>query len=170
MSVKNGGNRGKKPQHTLLSGVDCAGRLGVSTKWLRALAKQGVLPREGQLYPWPAVRVAYDKYLEQKRGEVGDFRTERAALIRVQRELMELKVAERRGELVPVKQVVDDYGRILERLRARILNAPGKYAHRTVGLKTLAKSRAIWNETVAEFIDQLRSRYVDESRKSPAGR
>ncbi len=171
MTVKNGGKKGKQQSPKFLTGVDTAERLGVTPKWLRELVKTGVLPREKGGYPWPAVRDAYHAHLESKRDEVSELRIERAALVRVQREAAELDLAERRGALVQISEVTEEYGRVLERLRARILNMPGKFAPRLVRKKltTVRQVRVVLDDLARELIAELRSRYVDKGGKAPAG-
>jgi len=142
---KNAGKPGKKANKKakspklageysgkLRNATETAELLGISRQWLATLAKRGVLPRAtGSSYPWPEVREAYNQYLESK-GEQHDvpneLKLERAHLIKVRRELAELDLAEKRGELVPIQVTVDEFSRACLELRAQLLLIPSKWA------------------------------------------
>lgn len=165
MAVKNAGTSGKTQPERLLTGVDAADRLGITPKWLRELAKLGVLPRDGRRYPWPAVREAYDAYKVAQRAGAADLTAARTALVRVQHALGEIELAKKRGEIVPIAEVADDYGLILRRVRGKLMNVPGKFAPRIRPKLTLAKARKALDEMVREIIVELRSDHVPEGSR-----
>lgn len=121
----------------LLSQTAAAERLGITTRWLRELTKQGAIPSAGTStrprYPWPATRVAYDAYQrsvwEQAHGPV-NLKQERAAKLAAERELLEYKLAEKRRTMIrtdeAIRLIEGDYAIV----RRQILNVPGKWATR----------------------------------------
>lgn len=63
-------------------------------------------------------------------GTVYDYEKERARLTKAQADRTELEAAELRGELVRVEHLVEEWGRMLSALRARLLSLPSKTAPR----------------------------------------
>jgi hypothetical protein len=71
---------------------------------------------------------------------------------------------------VPIADVTRDYSLVLQRLRGKLLNAPGKYAPRIVGINTLPQARAVLDELVRDLILELRSDYVKDDSHRDAKR
>ncbi len=142
----------------LRSGAETATLLGISTKWLRELAQRGVLPRANGKYPWPAVRVAFNNYLESKgedQSQNGRLKEERAALVRVQREIAEIELARKRESLLTVK----DFDEVLDHacavLRSRIIAVPSKHAWRFEVCETIAEAKEYLDGIADELLEDL---------------
>ena len=121
----------------LRSATETAELLGISRQWLLELGKRGILPRRPRGYPWPTVRVAFNDWLESK-GETRDMpselKAERTQLLRTQRQLLALDLAEKQGELIRRSAAVGLLERICEELRSQILTIPKKWSSQLVGL------------------------------------
>lgn len=79
----------------------------------------------------------------------------RAEKLKVSTARERLKLKKEAGELVPADVAVQVHRDRVAHLRAALLTVPGKYAIRTVGLKTLAESQAIWEAAIREVLTKL---------------
>ena len=153
-----------------LTPAEAADRLGRSPKWLRELASKQGLPREpgrGGRYPWPAIREWHHRYLENKiieKLQPSNWRDERAAYTRVQRKLAELELRKREGELVEIEDVVRISGKMLDKLRAGLLNVPSTWTPEliTLDMKSSRKVTAKLIELRDELMTCLRNEFPEE--------
>ena len=148
----------RKRGQTLRNATQTAELLGISRQWLLTLAKRGVLPKVNGSYPWPAVRVSFNEYLEGKARETdkpSDWKAERTKLVQVQRRIAELDLGLRRGELLTVEQyeevVTDAYQRVAQRLKTI---AP-RLAPDIIGLQTLPEARKVLEVEVRALMQEL---------------
>jgi hypothetical protein len=74
-----------------------------------------------------------------------------------QARLAEMDADEREGQLLPLDSFRQILGQIVTELRARITAFPGKYAPRTVGLKSIAQAQLLLEEVSNEFLTALRT-------------
>jgi hypothetical protein len=124
----------------------------VSPKTIQTWDKQGHRDaRVGELYDVKrsiAWRVAREK---------GDDPKERAQLRKLEAEArrVELQVRVEEGSLVPVAVHLSRLRTILERLRARLSAAPGGWAPRLVGLKSVPAALTVVRELVNELLTAL---------------
>ena len=152
----------------LRNGEQTAELLGISTKWLRELAQRGVLPRANGAYPWPAVRVAFNSYLEGKtEGQPEALKVARARLVEIQRKIAELDLGQKRGELVPIDEIRREVGERLERIRTRLLNAPGKYATQWSACKDYPEAQRQLEQIMLEVLAEVRSAFVSDRDERP---
>jgi hypothetical protein len=70
-------------------------------------------------------------------------------------ERAELDLARDRAELVPVEDAAAQLVAVLERLRASLLNAPGKFAPRMVGKQTIAEAQLGLEAVIADIMTAL---------------
>lgn len=137
---------------------EIAGRLGLSTRQVANLAKEG-LPkrsREGQVkYEWPAGSVWY---LERKIAEAVEKITPpepddaRARLDTVRARLAELELAEREEKLVTVAYMEQQVSAIAQQLRASLLAIPAKYAPLLVGRQSIPEAQVKLEMLVSETL------------------
>jgi hypothetical protein len=152
---------------------ELADLLGLKPRQIDNLVIEG-MPRtkRGRAYVYGEQAVAwYYQRKEQASEQRPDVLSSQARREAAKADLAELDLAEKRGQLVRIADVCKDYGAMLERLRGKLLNAPGKYAPRIVGIRTLAQARAVLEDLVRELMVELHSDYVkDDSRPSPRRR
>ena len=134
--------------------------MGISTKWLRELAQRGVLPRVNGHYPWPAVRQAFNVYLEckgEERRAPHQLKEERAALIRVQRESAELELSKRRGTLVDVGLFKEMLADMAARLDGKLRSVPLKWGPDLLCIEELPEMVRRLDDVVEELRAELRT-------------
>ena len=76
--------------------------------------------------------------------------------------LAEIKVAKEEGKLVPVAEVTRDYGFVLQRVRGKLMNVPGKFAPRILPKFTAPEAQKVLSTMVREILVELRSVHVKE--------
>ena len=168
MTAKQASEKRKRPASRKKAGdrwltpAEAADRLGVTVRWLRSLTKQGMPRESGRAgrYPWPGVREWYTKHLEQKvieRVQPSSLTDERAAYTRTRRELAEIELRKRQGEVVEIADVSRIWGEFLDKLRAILLNLPATLAPRVVGVKTVRQAMAQLDEGVREILSLLQA-------------
>ena len=84
-----------------------------------------------------------------------------------QAEITELELGEKRGQLVRITEVTTQFSRILERLRGKILNIPGRYAPDIVGLKTHKAAQLRLDDVSRDLLADLRSSFERDRDDSP---
>lgn len=153
-----------------------AERLGITTRWLEKLAKAGCVPKTGKgrnaRHPWPETRRAYDEYIARKAVEaLGplDLKKERAALIRVQRKTAELDLRRKQAELVTATDAAAESARLVEFVRARLLNLPGRFGPQLVGIQRVDEAVTKLDTAVREVMSGLVAA-ADELDKPPPKR
>lgn len=145
----------------LVSQRELAKRLRLSVQQVANLVTKG-MPRVGT-----PEKPQYDSdacwrwYVEFKvqdasRGE----RTANEALARTRKleadaMLTELAVEERRGSLVTVDYMAQQLERIAQRLRARLLAVPGKWAPSLVGIRTIPEAQMRLDEAIGECLKAM---------------
>ena len=78
-----------------------------------------------------------------------------------QAELAELELAKRRGEQVAMADVLSEFGRLAGTIRAILLAAPGKHAHKLLGARSLAEAQGVLEDVVREILANLKSVMLD---------
>lgn len=139
----------------LIAKAECARRFGVDVRSVTEWVKQG-MPKRGTRFPWPEVmRWREDQLRDQGRREVKptDEGEARARKLAAEAALAELELAKARSEVVDVAEVERELGLVLDKLRARILALPGKYAPR-IGLP-IAQAQARLEDIGRELIGEL---------------
>ena len=97
---------------------------GISERHVRRLADMGVITKPLKRGQWSMESVAdYVRYLKQDDGDI-NATEERAKLYRAQRALKELELKEREGELIPVREMIENVGGMITNSKARLLAIP----------------------------------------------
>lgn len=87
--------------------------------------------------------------------EAPDEARERARKLSAEADLAELKVRERRGELVAVEEAVRTHDRMCSLIRARVLGMRGKWAPRMLGLGTMPEATAVLDAVAQDILAAL---------------
>lgn len=80
--------------------------------------------------------------------------------LRARREALDL--AEREEELLPVDVFREVLGEVLDVLRARLLNFPGRWATQLVGLDSAREAEGVLREAIRELLEELSTEAADE--------
>lgn len=76
--------------------------------------------------------------------------------------LAELALAREEGQLLTVVDFERELAKPLDRLRARLLNMPSRWAPQTVGCRTILESQAQWEAAIREAIDVMRRDLLED--------
>jgi phage terminase Nu1 subunit (DNA packaging protein) len=159
-----GEDGGGQPADGLVDSAFLAGALGMTLQGVALLAKQAGCPveRHGRRlwFRWPDVNLWYwaRKVAVVKRA------AKPAALEELQRrrerartEQEENELARRKGDLVPLVDYREELVRVLARIRAVILSAPGRYAPQRVGAATIPAASALLQGVAHDVLAELRT-------------
>lgn len=92
------------------------------------------------------------KLQESRTGPLQDARRRKTE---AEAQLAEFTVAQRAGQLVEITVATAEVERILDRLRARILAVPGKYAPQLIAKRTMAEATLALEVVTAELMADL---------------
>lgn len=160
--------------------TEFAARHAVTPRQVRAWANEGVdgecIPREragrSYRYTWESEAWVLVHGLGRRdgdgKGSGADLTAERAALVRIQRQRAEVELERFRGDLVPIAELERELGRICDRLRAKILAMPGRYALEIVKIPTAADAQLAIERIADEFLEQLRRADDDAADPEPS--
>ena len=108
--------------------------LGITTRWVRDLAEAGVLRRvQRGTFDLAESTCAYVAYLKRQ-NKNGDSSDGRDRLVQARANLLELRLAKERGEVLPLSLYRSELFRILNSVRERILRISGQVSAELVGL------------------------------------
>ena len=124
--------------------------LGVSTRRVAEMYVEG-MPRDlAGARRWHQGRKK--KLQDDRTGPLQDARRRKTE---ADAQLAELALKTRLGELVTVQDAAAETERILDRLRARILAVPGKFAPRIMGKTTMAEAMLALEAVTADLMADL---------------
>ena len=131
--------------------------LNLTPRWVRQLAKEGVIPKPARgKYNVAGAVQGYVKYLQARadgRGVEGqDVHTERARLTRARARRAELEADALERSLLPFDEVVQAWQQLVAAFRARCLALPSKMAPR---LAMISETREIQNALTAAVREAL---------------
>lgn len=146
-----------------LTQIDCAERLGISTRQLRALSgSDGPVPRnEDGSYPWPECQKAYVAFKQQEKlkrtghKETSEYEQARARKVAAQARLAELEVLQREGELIALSDVEQMVRGPLEQVDAALRNVPARYASELAAAAKIKVPTAM--ELLEAVIERIRA-------------
>lgn len=138
----------------------CAAAFGITTRQLRNLHESGIPRNQDASYPWPDALHWYIDFKKRERsaGDEAEEKTKRELLHRrldLEVRTAELDLAERERRLVSIDYFEQQTSGLLQRLRARLLNFPSKWAPAMVGLRTIAEAQARLEPAIAEAMQAL---------------
>jgi phage terminase Nu1 subunit (DNA packaging protein) len=92
---------------------------------------------------------------ENREGASPDESKERARKLAADADLAELKVRERRGELVPAEEAERQVERVVSMIRSRLLAVRGRWAPRVIGLETMAQATSTLDALASDVLTAL---------------
>lgn len=98
-----------------------------------------------------------------------DLAQEQARKLRADADLAELKVQERRGDLVPAANVEQQMERVCLVLRSRVLSMRGRWAPRLIGLGSMIEAATVVDQLTTELLDSLLSAADELDRDGDLG-
>lgn len=144
-----------------LTQKELADRLGLTARQVHNLTEQGMprVTKAGKAaYPWPeAMRwyIAQKVEAEVRKQQPSDLEAVKLAKLQAETKLAQIEAARAEGEVVPLEVHEAQLGAILDRLRAKMLAIPGKWAPALVGCRTIADALARLEPAVAEAMQTL---------------
>jgi phage terminase Nu1 subunit (DNA packaging protein) len=137
-----------------------AGLLNLTPRWVRQLAKEGVIPKpERGKYDLTGAVQGYVKYLQARadgRGVEGqDAHTERVRLVRARARRAELEADALEGTLLLENDVVFAWQQIISAFRARTLAIPSRLAPQLVMIHDRKTIQAILTQEVRAALQEL---------------
>lgn len=145
-------------------------RLEISTSWVRELTARGTLTRDADgLYPWPNNEQRWARYQAERvqpteGGPADAYEVARTRKTEADAQLRELELAIRRGELMPVDQVLDKVRAPLEAVDAQLRTVPRRHSDtwaRRLSI-TQAQAIALLHDLVEDVRADLRSVFADD--------
>ena len=139
---------------------ELATRLNISSRQVRNLVNEGMPvdhsgPRPA--YPWPEAMHWYiQRQVDMAVPEHGDQAELELRKLRAEAEKKELEVAVAKRELVHLSELEAVVGETFDRVRSRLLNAPGAWSPHLVGMDTPREVLKALQPLVQEVIDELR--------------
>lgn len=149
------------PDANVVSMNEAARRLGLTPQAVGMLANQcppdclSVVKGGKKGLIWPHFPVWLRQHWQRERKAPSTLDESRRRKLDAEAELAELEVAQRRGDLIDMAEAEKVYVRVLSRLRTTILNLPGRFASRTVGLESLMQSQVVWDKAMIEALKIL---------------
>jgi phage terminase Nu1 subunit (DNA packaging protein) len=143
---------------------EAAAILGKSVVTLKSWFNLGcpVIERGGKSKKWriyPAAVIAWreDKIAQDAVGDTQslDYEEARRREMAAKAALLELDLAQRRGQLVEVEHIADLVGEEYANVRARILGLPTRLAPQVAGVSSLPELRAIIEAGITEVLEEL---------------
>lgn len=150
----------KKKDPGAKSQQELAIAIGITTRQLRNLHESGIPRNTDATYPWPEALHWYIDFKknERKAGDEAEEKTKRDLLHRrldLEVRTAELELAEKERRLVSIDYLEQQTSGLLQRLRAKLLNFPSKWAPAMVGLRTIAEAQARLEPAIAEAMQSL---------------
>lgn len=132
--------------------------LDLSPRRVQQLVKEGVIPKmeRGRYELVPVVR-AYIHYLRERNIQAGVVSLEevRTRKLKAEAELVEIDLAQQRGETIKVDAAAIVWGEVLSAAKSRLLSIPAKLAPMVAVEDDPAICKALIEEQVHEALDDL---------------
>ena len=148
---------------------DMAEILGTSVRWVQQLATDQVIPKaERGRYPAIGAASAYIRHLQTSGKSVGadELQRERTILARTQREEIELRIAEKRRELIPASEIEPSWSGFVASARAQLRAEPERLAHILDTMEGVPQKAALLADTFDAFLRRLSG--YDPELETPA--
>lgn len=146
-----------------LTQKECAKRVGISTRQLRELSKDGgpIERNSDGSYPWPESQKQYIAFKQEEKlkrtghAEGADYEDARARKTAAQARLAELEVMEREGQLIALEDVERMVRTPLEQVDAALRNVPARYASDLAAAAKVKVPAAM--QMLEEVIERIRA-------------
>ena len=138
---------------TLYTSKAVAQWLGLTERRIRQMRDAGII-REAKpgLYDMKPTVQAYLAYL---RNNTGDLNQQRAELTKAKKELAELELGERKGNLHRTEDVEQALTTMLMNFRTKIMSMPAKLAKTVAGMSESAEIYDLLKKETDEALDEL---------------
>lgn len=138
---------------TLYTSKAVASWLGLTERRIRQMRDAGII-REARpgLYDMKPTVQAYLAYL---RNNTGDLNQQRAELTKAKKELAELELGERKGNLHRTEDVEQALTTMLMNFRTKIMSMPAKLAKTVAGMSESAEIYDLLKKETDEALDEL---------------
>lgn len=162
---------------TIVGVTELANVLGISTRRIQQLAKEGVIPKAGHgKFNVDAARQAYKAYLD---GAVSggdlDSDNDKARLLKAQAdraeyeaELARLKVDEQSGALIPAEEVAEAWGKLVSNVKAKLLTVPSAVAPELFTSASAQEIEAGIRAAISAALTELSETEVPDAPSTPA--
>lgn len=138
--------------------------LDLSNRRVQQLSKEGIIPKteRGRYELVPAVR-GYIRYLKERSINPGvvSFDEVRARKTAAEAEMAELELLQRKGDLIPMQQVIDTWLELIASCRSKMLSMPAKLAPVVAVEDNPAVCKQIVEEQMMEALDEI-ARWIDD--------
>jgi hypothetical protein len=152
----------RKREEEWVPATEAARRIGVTAQalghWVTKATetrKTVVRLRGGRYeYKWPD----FPRWRESELVIAGRSQEEaesRRRKLAAEAEMAEMELAQMRGDVVTVADSVRETNMTLDRLRAKLVNLPGKWAPTMVGCRTIADATAKLDDAIGELMAEL---------------
>lgn len=148
-----------------VSRAEIARQLRVTERTITTWVRDRDFPRrvKGRRVTFPEDRcfawyVAYKQSEALKRSrseEPADLDTARARKMEAEARMAEIELAKLEGELIPLDLFEEQLNVILDRLRAKMINLPGRWAPLLLGKRTIQEIIAVLEEAAADAMKAL---------------
>jgi len=148
----------------LVSVGKLASAMNVTTRWVNKLVEEGMPREERGKYDLAKCLLWYIRYLQaalERRavpspdGEFSSMKEERLALLRVERELREIELAEKRGGVVSISDVEKTLSDLVLTTKARIMGVAPRLAAELVGESSRVMIQAKIEKAIREALSHL---------------
>jgi hypothetical protein len=141
---------------------EIATHLDLTTRSIYDLTQKGILQRDGKKsYDLDQCRIAYIRHLRAMasghKSEDGDLDliAERARLTKIQGDLAALQLKEREGDLIGADIAMEEWGNVVQNVRAKLLAIPTKLAPLAMACKTLPAMRDRIEASIHEVMREI---------------
>jgi phage terminase Nu1 subunit (DNA packaging protein) len=149
-----------KPDGEWVSGAEAARRIGITAQsvgtWSSRPGAPVKLERGKLLYEWPKFpRWREAQLLAERNAKPVDIAEAQKRKMSAEAEMAEMERDKMRGDLVAVGEFRETVRQIATTLRGQLVAVAGRYAPRTVGLKSLPESQQVWDGAVRDILAEL---------------
>ena len=140
--------------------------LRIAPRQIQQLAQDGIIPRDGRgRYQLKAAINGYVGHLQKRNigrpssvpvgPDVLDYQTEKARLTKLQADKAQVELDERKGQLVEVEAISEEWARVVTDCKNRLLSIPSKAAPIVAPLSKPAEVMQVIEDLVREALEEL---------------
>jgi hypothetical protein len=140
---------------------------GTSKKTIYKHIEKASLKANGKKYQVQSVLSAIvkhrqeDKDVTKLKNDAPDYYTERARHEQFKADLAQLELKKKSGEMIPVDEVVKDWGQMITACRAKLLALPSKISPRLPGCDDVREMEQVIKSEILEALDELSGERVE---------
>lgn len=142
---------------------EIAKQTGIPDRTIRYWQAQGIVPKSGEMLEILTAIIHYQKENSSNKEKKGALYEEEVRLTRARADKVELEVAEKKGTLIKVSEVVKVWGNYILACRAKLLSVPTKLAYELAGESDPLAIESMLREVIDESLGELGRPEFDES-------